>query len=171
MKKCIVFLLFLTLCLAFSASAEIDFSTMTDDDLTTMIDMARNEIYRRELVYHDDEIIVLDDYEGITFKLTSINTHDLDINNRITIGYIYINNSNSESSVFIDRCAVNGWECKNHGATTSDAGHKKKDQFILYANEAGLEEDEKAEEIEIVFSFKLNDSWQKLDKIIIHLDH
>ena len=150
MRKLIALLVTIIMLFSCSALAE-DYSSMTDDDLHSMLNSIRNELLKRDLVYN--EKIVLFDQDDVQVYLTG----DCDFRLPYTKLYaVVINNStNPVRFAFANdyKISVNGWEVwgdPDYLGTTSP-GKKQKGYINIKMEDAEVASFEEIEEIELNF--------------------
>ena len=114
-----------------SAAAE-DYSTLSTGDLYAIIDQAKAELLKRELIAAEKAVIF--DYEGISVILTGNATlkQNFDGTKTLSLDIIVTNTSDEERAVSLDRLYVNGWEGSAIGAYSLGPGKKAKETIDIY---------------------------------------
>lgn len=170
MKKLIALILSLLL-IGSLALAEADFTAMTDDELHALVDGARNELTRRELVTSDKTVLF--DQDGISCYLTG--NYEIqewgEGNHVMKLEGVVINNSDVMVTVGIEGCYVNGWEVYGGIIQKTDAGKKQRDTFEIRLYDADIHSYEEIEDIEFTFKVYKSDDYAKifqLDPITVH---
>lgn len=153
MKKLLALVL-AVLVLIPSAWAEVDLSSLvpaafaqaTNEDLQRLIDLARNELYARQLIASpeyvtvidtDDVKIYLDGEYGYNAKHTGLFLH-----------CVFMNDSNSPLAIYCEECYVNGWKAYCGMLSEIAPGKKSHDSFGILISDAGISDYSEVEEIE-----------------------
>ena len=163
-------ILFAALLLCGSCLAEgLDYASMTDDQLHAIVDAARNELAKRELVAEGDTLLF--EKDGVSVYLTS----DFEANSygRMRAKVVIINDSDKNMGVGIDSLCVNGWELTTLGFSTVSAGKKSKDELYFDGEDAEITSVEEIETIEITFHTYDGDTYQtisKIDPVTLHFN-
>ena len=131
MKRTVCVILAVLLMCPVFASAE-DFSSRSTEELYTIIDQARAELVKRELIEAEKAVII--DYDGISIILTGeVDLKEIyDGTKNLVINVRVINTSDKEMAVTIDELYVNGWEASGHGTFKLFPGKKAKDTIEIY---------------------------------------
>ena len=147
MKRILMFLMAaLMVCSLCIAQAEgMDFTAMTDDELHALVDGARNELAKRELVVAEDTVIL--EQEGVTVYLTG--EHEIDYSGNLNLEAVVVNDSDREISVFLDSASINGWDVFNVGIGETSVGKKQKGFFLFQLEDAEISSYEEVEDIEM----------------------
>ena len=104
MKKILVILLAVCMILPAAASADYDFSAMTDDELRAVIDAARSELRARSAQETEKIYLIHDKYADIYFTGKAKDTYygyELEV--------IFENKSDVEIMFSLDDVILNGW--------------------------------------------------------------
>lgn len=157
MRRLFALLMAAMLLLAVPAFAEeTDFASMTDEALHALIDGARNELVKRELVAGGK--ILLFEQDGVQLYLTGNYTVQSLGEGKpvLQLEGIVINDTEQMIGVYIDTVAVNGWDVYGGCIINVDPGKKKKASFEirLYDGEAMTYEEIE----EITFNFRVSES-------------
>lgn len=146
---------FAALCLLLVASvcaAEgTDFASMSDDALHALVDGARNELAKRERAMAENTVLF--EQDGVTVYLTG----KYEISNRsdgavMELEAVVVNDSAQGVGVYMDECAVNGWETAPIGIITGiGSGKKKKDELDIRLYEADVSAYEEITDIDFKF--------------------
>lgn len=157
MRRLFALLMAAMLLLAVPAFAEeTDFASMTDEALHALIDGARNELVKRELVAGGK--ILLFEQDGVQLYLTGNYTVQSWGEGKpvLQLEGIVINDTEQMIGVYIDTVAVNGWDVYGGCIINVDPGKKKKASFEirLYDGEAMTYEEIE----EITFNFRVSES-------------
>ena len=174
MKKAFVILLVAIMLLSIPVEvfAEMpDFAAMSEEEIHELIDLARNELKKRELNF--EEKMILFEQDGVTVYLTGYyNCYGSD-NVYLELYAVAINDSDHDISVSFDSATINGWDVYNSGIYEVTAHHKKKGDFEFCLTDADITSFEEVEEI--IFNLYLYDSaeWERistLDTIIVNFN-
>ena len=144
-----LFSLLLIFCLLVSASAmaeSLDYAGMTDEQLHEIINLARNELAKRELVLSGETLIL--DAENVQVYTTGVVTYD---GYRVKLEVIVVNGSSMETRIDTEKASVNGWTISNApGLRATGAGKKQKGYFDFYITPDLLPDVSALEDIEFV---------------------
>lgn len=147
---------------------------MTDEQLHAIIDSARNELAKREIVL--DGKTLLFEKEGVSVYLTSDFKSDAlvtDSMHYMRAQVIVVNDSDRNVSVAIDSMAVNGWDVNSSGFSKIAAGKKQKDDLAFNAVDTDVTSVEEIETIEITFRLSDADTYKffaDVDPISLHFN-
>ena len=167
MKRLISLILALTL-LGSLALAEADLTTMTDDELHALVDGARRELTKRELVA--GEKLVLIEQDGVTLYLTGANRNTNDFT---YLGAVLVNDNDFPVLVTADEFSANGWDVWCGGFDKTEAGKKKKGEITFKSVDAEIADLSEIEDIEVVFTIKNGDDYKAIsstDSMTIHFN-
>lgn len=131
LKKIVCLLIAVMLCLPVYACAEY-YSSLSTEDLYTMIDQAKAELLKRELIEAEKAVII--DADGISITLTgdiSLTT-SYDGSMKLSLGILVINSSDMEIGVSVDELYVNGWEESTLCTFSLAPGKKAKNVLEMY---------------------------------------
>jgi len=150
MKKILGVFLAIVLFCSTALAAGTDYSSMTVEELQTVIDAARNALLTKT-AQSDGKLFIMDDPNGLQIYLTGkgeknwLGSYDLEI--------IVINNGKSAVSISFDNIVINGWETNAFGSQVQDvgAGKKKKDSIPLSFDDTDISSISEVEEVEITF--------------------
>lgn len=172
---------FITICLAIlltlasvAAIAEgIDVSTMTDEELHAIINAARNELTKRELVAAGDLVVV--DQDDVQIYMTGNNEMKAfdDGGVWLYIEFVVVNNTDTTVNPFVGKSIVNGWDVHGDGMGKTSAGSRQKVTMRMRVSDGEVSSMEDIEEI--VVSFELYDSdnsemISKTEPVTIHFN-
>ena len=173
MKKILVLVLAALLALCGVATAEADYSAVSDDELHTVIDAARNELARRELTASADTVLF--DQDGVQCYLTG--NYEVkewgEGKHVMQLEAVVINDTDVTVNVSIEACYVNGWEVYGGLIQKTDPGKKQKDTFEIRLFDADIHSYEEIEDIEFTFKVANSDDYSviyKLDPITVHFN-
>lgn len=168
MRKIVCFILAMILCVPVCAFAE-DYSSLTVEELYTMIDQAKAELLKRELVEAEKAVIV--DADGISLILTGERelTASYDGTMKLTLDVMVVNSSDKNVGVSIDEIYINGWEESALASFSLAAGKKAKEKIEMYHVDvdADLKAIEELETIEFHCHTYDADSYHSLTKGIV----
>lgn len=162
MKKLFVTLAVICLLAGTAAAESMDYTAMTNEELHQIINLARNELTRRELAAGSK--ILLFEQDGVSLYLTGgyeiqewgTGKHVLKLEG------IVINDSDQMIDVRIDTVTVNGWEVYGGIIQKVDAGKKKKDTFEIRLYDGDIHSYEEIEDIEFNFRVTASADYKKL---------
>lgn len=168
MKKLVSFALVFLFLFSTAYASEIDWASMTDEELHTALDEIRNEITNRSLLA--ENMAVLFESNGVTVYLTGENEIGW---MGLEMGVIIVNDSDKKVSIQIEDVYINGWAVDSFGISDTAPGKKQKGEFTIYELEDAFVTDIKdIEDIEITFYIFDNDNFKRiatLDPITIVL--
>lgn len=166
MKKMLAALLAAVLLLGACALAEADYSALSDAELHAMIDGARNELAKRELVAEDKAVIL--EQDGVTVYLTGDIVFEY---NFLKIGVVVVNDSDKTITLLLDEASVNGWTLNAVGVSETPSGKKQKGTLQFLVSDGEIESAEEVEDIEAVFKLWDANEYETVfesDPIAIH---
>lgn len=167
MKKLISIVLTLLL-VGSLALAEADFTGMTDDELHALVDGARNELVKRELVAENKAVIL--EQDGVTVYLTG----DISLEyNFLKVGVVVVNDTDKTISILLDGASVDGWTLNTIGVTDTPAGKKQKGTLQFLVSDGEVEAAEEVKEIEAVYKIWDSGEYNTLyesDPITVHFN-
>lgn len=173
MKKMIVLLVSILLVVATGVSCAegIDYAVMSDEDLHAVVNSARNELTRRELIAA--EKLVLLDRDGVQAYLTGEYRIYGSDEIFMEIEAVVINDSEASVSLMSDGCCINGWDvwCMGIGDTT--AGKKKKGNITVKLTDAEISTYEEIEEIEFSLYLSNSETYQRINEsetLVVHFN-
>ena len=150
MKRLICALLAaLMLLCGMAVAEEIDFASMDDSALHAMIDGARNELTKRELIAAENTVLF--EQDGVTVYLTGDHEVWGSDSYYLDMGVVLVNDSEKTVFLTVNTAYINGWEVYGGGITDTDAGKKQKANLDFGISDAGITTYEEIEEIEINF--------------------
>ena len=156
-------------CWSFACAEGLDFAAMSDEQLKEIIDGARNELAKRELILA--EKTVLFEQDGVSAYLTGeyeIQEYD-DV--YLSLEVVVINDSNKTVWISTDPVSVNGWNVFAYGISETSAGKKQKANLEFCISDAEITTFEEVEEIEFVFELVDEDTsmvFSTTEPITIH---
>lgn len=147
---------------AYGAFAEsIDYSNMSDEDLHSMIDTARNELTKRELVAGEKTVLV--DQDGVQLYLTGdIDFRESSDSKYTEIGVVLINDSDRKISISIEDLYVNGWSIFAMCGASAESGKKDKATIDMSLDEAEINNFQDIEEMEFTVRVYDGESYDDL---------
>lgn len=153
MKKLLAILLTLVLLGVCALAENIDWSSMSDDEIKTAIKEGQAELDSRK-EESDDGSIVAYDKDG--HKLTLSNMHEGNyINYGLSLVFdaIYENNSDGTNELVINGSYVNGWDTGALRSPDTTPGHKEKLEIVIGLDDTDVKSLEEIETIELVFGY------------------
>lgn len=125
---------------------------MTDAQLHDIVDAARNELTKRELVAA--EKTVLFEQDGVTVYMTgdyTIRESSISDDIWLKINIVVVNDSGRDVGINIVNPSVNGWDVSASILSTTTKGKKSKQELTLNVKDAEVKSLEEIEELEIAF--------------------
>ena len=160
----VMLLIFTTAC-----AEGLDFASMDDATLHSIVDGARNELAKREL--NTGENTVLFEQEGVSVYLTGeYETKEYDTV-YLSLKAVVVNDSDKTVWISTDSLSVNGWDVYSYGLPDTTAGKKQKCELEFCISDAEISSYDEVEEIEVVFSLVDSDTYETFsttEPIIIH---
>lgn len=144
MKKLCALLLALLLIGSIALAEQLDFASMTDEELNAIISSAQEELNSRnggddtEYWYNENGITV---YPAGATKFT-------DIGHMYQYAVAVENNTDKTISLSTD-CVVNGWAVMSTGIQDVAPGQSKKDFISMFASDIGVEGEDDVETFDI----------------------
>lgn len=160
MKKFLTVLLALLLLCGSCLAEGLDYASMTDAQLHDIVDAARNELTKRELVAEGKTLLF--EHDGVSvyltgdFKADSLHTDSMHF---MRASVIVVNDSDINVRVGVDSMSVNGWEVSNSGFSSVSPGKKLKDELTFNAVDTDITTVEEIETIEITFRLSNADTY------------
>ena len=173
MKRLICALLAaLMLLCGMAVAEEIDFASMDDSALHAMIDGARNELTKRELIAAENTVLF--EQDGVTVYLTgNYDVWGYDEDNYLDLEAVLVNESDKMLYVTVRYAYINGWEVSGGAFSDTDAGKKAKDTLQFYLTDAGVATYEEIEDIEMTFAIVDSATYETitvLEPITVHFN-
>lgn len=145
-----------------------DYSSMSDDELNTELNLIRSELVRRSEAKEGK--IILAEADGVTVTLKGEPEWKENYKGEasIVLNVTVVNKAEESRGIRQDDCYLNGWKISCGFGTTLDAGMKTKDTITLYkvSEDADLESLEDLEDIKIVFLTYKGEGFKTLTKNI-----
>lgn len=129
MKKVVSLLMAALLLLTMTAFAEMDFTSMSDDELHALIDGARLELQKRELVANGETPLF--EVEGVSLFFTGEIEFTGASGKMLAFTAIIVNDSEKNINIRTQNLAVNGWSFNATGFSDIPAGQKKKGKMTF----------------------------------------
>ncbi len=161
MKKVLAAFLALLLLCGSCLAEGLDYASMTDAQLHDIVNAARNELTRRELVAEGKTLLF--EQDGVSVYLTSgfeADSIHTDAWYFMRAGVIVVNDSDINVRVGIESMSVNGWEVSNSGFSSVSPGKKAKDELAFNAADTDITAVEEIETIEITFRLSNADTYR-----------
>lgn len=163
-----VFVCFLILMLPVLALADIDWSSMTVEEIQNTIDSGRAEILTREIKTDEKGTVILD-ADGIVVSVSSVTVEtSYDGSTYLNMKYTVANNSTENMGFSSDKVYLNGWEVSSFLFSSLDAGKKSREESAVYHidDSADVTSYEDLEELEITcYTFNADNYQQKTKDI------
>ena len=148
MKKFLTVLLALLLLCSSCLAEGLDYASMTDAQLHDIVDAARNELTKRELV------AVLSEQDGVTVYMTgdyTIRESSISDDIWLKINIVVVNDSGRDVGIDTVNPSVNGWDVSASILSTTTKGKKSKQELTLNVKDAEVKSLDEIEELEIAF--------------------
>ena len=163
MKRLFALVLAMTLIGSSALALEIDWSTLSDDEIRTVIAEAQTELSSRAplpegtLPIADGTVLL--DQDGILVTLTGkVET----MGTLMELEVIVENNSSKGIYVNVSSSSINGWEVFGAGIADIGAGKKKKGDLMFTLDDASISSPSEIEELELTLSVADADSWMTI---------
>ena len=160
MKKILTVVLALLLLCSSCLAEGLDYASMTDTQLHDIVDAARNELTKRELVAEGKTLLF--ERNGVSVYLTSdfkADSFHTDSMHFMRASVIVVNDSDINVRVGVESMSVNGWEVSNSGFSSVSPGKKLKDELTFNAVDTDITTVEEIETIEITFRLSNADTY------------
>lgn len=164
MKKILLVLFAFAVFCGHALAADLDWTNMTDDEISAIIAAGQAELASRNPVSSDDvlhmtEGTVLLDQNGILVTLSGkIET----MGSMMQLEVIIENNSSDPIYLNVTGSSINGWEVFGSGVADIGAGKKKKGDLMFILSDAEIERPDQIEELELTLSVANADTWNKI---------
>lgn len=163
---CIIAILFTAMSIPALADG-IDFSSMTDEEIQSLIDAGRNVLLERSLVA-DGKTLVFEQ-EGVSLYLTG----DMRLTDSgfLYVGAILVNDSGTTISLINNACSVNGWMAFMNGIDSVAPSKKASGELQFNVKDTGIAAIEDVEEIEIcidVFDKDTPKTWFTIEPVVVN---
>lgn len=184
MKFSRILTVILAFLLACSAIAEIDWASMSDEELTDELAKGMTEMMNRGM-YIGEPVAAeatpepspepeaeatknpnkrsgkatLFDAEGVKVLVTTFEvvTDDLLYDHALVLSYTAENNSDKNYEIYIDKASINDWEVDNTGYIDIGAGHKAKGKFALNMDDADVSSLNEVKRVTFTFRYDKGD--------------
>lgn len=159
MKKALaVFVALLLICGTCFAEG-LDYASMTDAQLHDIVNAARNELTKRELIAAQNTVLC--EQDGVQVYLNGkYQLWKSDENVFIELGVIVINDSDKSISINIKECSINGWTTFAMGVSETPAGKKQKGTITIRISDADISTFEEIDDLEIAFQLYNMSEWK-----------
>ena len=164
MKKSLIILLVLAFFCVNAFAADLDWSSMSDDEISAIIAAGQAELASRNPAPTGDALhmtkdTVLLDRDGILVTLTGkVET----MGSLIQMEVIIENNSSDPIYLNVTGSSINGWEVFGAGVADIGAGKKKKGDLMFTLEDAEIDNPEQIEELELTLSVANADTWNTI---------
>ena len=163
MKKWIALILVFTMMSTVAFASELDWSSMTDDEIRAIITEAQEELAKRtpavEGALHIAEGTVLINQDNILVTLTgNVET----MGSLMQLEVIIENNGTEPIYVNVTGSSINGWEVFGAGVADIGAGKKKKGDLMFTLEDADISSPSEVEELELTLSVANADTWNTM---------
>ena len=152
MKKFLTVLLALLLLCGSCLAEGLNYASMTDAQLHDIVDAARNELTKRELVAAEKTVLFAQD--GVTVYMTgdyTIRESSISDDIWLKINIVVVNDSGRDVGIDTVNPSVNGWDVSASILSTTTKGKKSKQELTLNVKDAEVKSLDEIEELEIAF--------------------
>ncbi len=168
MKKLLAVILVLFMLIP-CAIAE-DYSSYTTEDLHRIVDAARNELEKRELIA-DNNLLIFDDQNVQIYMTGNGRQWEYSGTNYFDLELIVINNTENDIYIDFENLSINGWNVPSGNFPQTTAGKKKKDKITLSLTAANIQNYSEIEDMEAVVAISVRFTQvYASDPITIHFD-
>lgn len=139
MKRKVFISIIAIICLLISscvAFAEIDLSTMSDEELSSLISQAQQELNSRKSADGNDQIVLYDS-NNIKWYITGYEVSSW--SSYLTLNSIVENNSNADITINVETLTVDGWDVSAWFYAQATAGKKTKEDLSFNMEDANIE--------------------------------
>ena len=152
MKKIVTIILALILICSVALSEGIDWASMTDEEITAIIEAGQAELKSRS--GGEPEEIVIMDYNGLTITASNFHVEDtlLYKDGALVFDVVIENNTDKSYDITGTDISINGWTVDALIYVDIMAGKKTKDVFKLDLGGADCKSLEDVQEIEFIFN-------------------
>lgn len=169
MKKLFALILAMLMLCGFCLAESADYSSMTDEQLHAVVDAARNELAKRELVAAEN--LVLIDQDGVQMYMTGKYKVWGNDNVYLTLEVVVVNDSARIVSVSFDNASVNGWETFSTGVGETSPGKKQKGTLEFRISDADIKTYEEVQDIELNMYLYDMAEWETISKVDTYTLH
>lgn len=170
MKRILALLVVGILVLSVSIACASDYSSLSDEELTSQYNAIRNEIVARGLKAEKKTVIL--EQAGVQIYISGEPSITKTWNDKhyLVIPVVIINDSGKSIAVIPEEASVNGWKADGDLSDRNvPAGKKAKAELQFLLDDTDVETVEDFEEFELWFKVYDNDDWFG-DKVIDHTD-
>ena len=174
MKRILAILLLALMTCGTCVAEGLDYASMSDEQLHGVVDAARNELAKREIVAEGKTLLF--EKEGVSVYLMDDFVADSIVTDSwkyMRADVVVVNDSERNVNVSIDSMSVNGWEVSSLGFSKITAGKKQKDELSFNALDTDVETVEEIETVEIHFRLSDADNFMffaDVDPVTIHFN-
>lgn len=167
MKKILVILL-AVLILTAALAEEIEWSSLTDDEITAIIQAGQQELKARQ-TDNADEIIAFNDDDR---ELILSNPHAgnyFNIENSVVFDALYTNNSDNNDQLVINGVYVNNWDTETVQYYDAPSGKKVKSDLVISLDNTDITSFDEIEIIQIEFGYLTEDyDYTSLETVTVY---
>ena len=155
MKKLLAVILLL--CMLMPCAVAEDYTAYTTEELHAIVDAARNELTKRELVAKS-KLLVFDDYNVQIYMTGNGRPWEYGEEKYFDLEFIVINGTEHNIAVGFNDVSINGWNVAGGIISKIMAGKKMKGTIILSLTGASLDSYTGIEDLEATISFHSSDT-------------
>ena len=161
--------LFLVMNVAFAEG--LDFASMSDEELHSIIGGARNELAKRELVAGENTVLF--EENGVSVYLTG--EHDVygDDTLYLELGAVVVNDTEYSIGVDLESVSINGWIVYGGGVSETEPGKRQEGTLDIDLSDAEISSYEEIEDIEFefyVYDEETYDTLFSVDPVTVHFN-
>ena len=164
MIRKVFFTILTTICIlacSCSALAELDLSTMSDDELTALIADAQQELNSRKATDETEQPVLYDD-NGIKWYITGYDMSSW--SSYLTIDCVVENESNVDITLSVDTLTVNGWDVSSWFYAQVSAGKKTKEELSFDLEDANISGVDEITSMEAAFKIYNSNTYNDIDE-------
>lgn len=144
-----------------SALAELDLSTMSDEELTTLIADAQQELNSRKTTDQAEQPVLYDD-NGVKWYITGYDMSSW--SSYLTINCVVENESNVDITLSVDTLTVNGWDVSSWFYAQVSAGKKTKEELSFDFEDASISGVDEITSMEATFRIYNSNTYKDIDE-------
>lgn len=139
------------------------YESLSTDALHTIVNRARNELFMRELLPSNRDIVLVDTSDVLVY-LTGQYGYTSYTNGWLGIEFeaVTVNNSKLSVSLTAENCSVNGWEVYCTTMQGVNPGKKRKGTITVMISDAGISTFDEIEDLEWDFCIRNSDTYDRI---------
>ena len=155
MKKILslsIVLMLMLQAVVFADAESSQYSDMTTENLQTILDNVRNELFLRSIKLEPDQVFYDDGSVKVYLTGKWEYPKDIGLGRFLRFEICVINQSDVKISLEYDKTYINGWEVGHVVLGKVEAGKKKKLDLVFKGLDADLQSAEEVDEVEFQFT-------------------